>query len=152
MDQAERAQHRRTAGPWHLWVVGLGFLALYLVGGRDYILARTVNQGYFDEQGYGPDQIAYFSDYPAIPAVFWTINIAAGLAAAVLLLFRSRWAAPATLIAAASQLCLLVITFGFMDRWAILGPRFSLVDIGVWVLTVGLWQYCRAIHRRGILR
>ncbi|MEQ4723476.1 hypothetical protein [Nonomuraea sp. B19D2] len=133
-------------------MVGLVLLALYLVGARDYMLTRTLNQGYFGEQGYGPAQIAYFTDYPAIPAIFWTINIAAGLAAAVLLLFRSRRATLAALIAATSQLCLLVITFGFMDRWAILGPRFSLIDIGVWVLTVGLWLYCHAVHRRGVLR
>ncbi|MGP3962613.1 hypothetical protein ACTWPT_42140 [Nonomuraea sp. 3N208] len=133
-------------------MVGLVLLALYLVGARDYILTRTLNQGYFAEQGYGPAQIAYFTDYPAIPAIFWTINIAAGLAAALLLLFHSRRATLVALIAAASQLCLLAITFGFMDRWAVLGPRFSLVDIGVWVLTVGLWLYCHAIHRQGVLR
>ncbi|MEO3871318.1 hypothetical protein ABGB18_21100 [Nonomuraea sp. B12E4] len=121
MDQAEQTKQRRAARPWHLWVAGLVLLALYLVGARDYVLTRTLNKGYFAEQGYGPAQIAYFTDYPAIPAIFWTINIAAGLTAALMLLFRSRWATLVALIAAVSQLFLLAITFGFMDRWAILG-------------------------------
>ena len=46
----------------------------------------------------------------------------------------------------------MLVTFGFMDRWSILGPRLFLVDIGVWVLTIGLWLYCRTMHDRQVLR
>ncbi len=148
-----RASQRapRIRAPWHLWVIGLVFLGLYVIGARDFVLTRSLDSGYFAALGYGPDQIAYFTDYPAIPAILWGTNITTGLLAAILLLLRSRWATVAALVAAISQLILLVITFGLMGRWEILGPRLSIVDIGVCMMTIGLWLYCAALSRRHIL-
>ncbi|TCP99840.1 hypothetical protein EDD79_103228 [Serpentinicella alkaliphila] len=50
------------------------------------------NEAYYNSQGYGLDVFEYFTDYPILPLVFWTINVGSGLIAPVLLLFRSRWA------------------------------------------------------------
>jgi hypothetical protein len=152
MRPTERPQPRRAATPWHPWVVGIFFLALYGVGARDYVLSLTLDTEYFDAQGYGPFQVAYFADYPVVPAICWTINILGGLVASLLLLLRSRWAVHATLVCAVAQLCLLVLTFGFRDRWNVFGPRLSLFDIGIWVITLGLWLYSRAMRVQGVLR
>lgn len=40
----------------------------------------------------------------------------------------------------------------FMDRWNILGPWISLFDIGILILTFGLFFYCRVMTRRGVLK
>lgn len=141
----------RAATPWHLWVVGAVFLLLYAIGAYDYLQVQAQSEAYYQDQGYGPAQIAYFADYPFVPMVFWTVNIAGGLAAVVLLALRSRWSVLAAASAAVSQLCLQIITFGFMDRWSILGPRLALTDIGVMVLTFGLWLYCYQLRRRNVL-
>lgn len=141
----------RAAAPWHLWVVGAIFLVLYAIGAYDYLQVQAQSDAYFQDQGYGPAQVAYFADYPLVPMVFWTVNVAGGLAAVVLLVVRSRWAVLAAAIAALSQFCLQIITFGFMDRWSILGPRLSLTDIGVMVLTFGLWLYGHRLRRRNVL-
>lgn len=142
----------RAATPWHLWVVGVVFLFLYAVGAYDYMKVLAQDDGYYHDMGYGPAQIEYFTDYPFVPMVFWTANIVAGLAAVILLALRSRWSVLAASIAALSQLSLQLITFGFMDRWTILGPRLSLIDIGIMVLTFGLWLYCHHLRRRNVLR
>jgi hypothetical protein len=149
MHQRERL---RAAKPWHLWVAGIFFLALYGVGARDYILSLTLDTGYLDAQGYGPAQVAYFSDYPVVPAICWTFNIVGGLVASLLLLFRSRCAEQAALVSAVAQLCLLVLTFGFRDRWSVFGPWLALFDIGIWVITLGLWWYCRDLRVCRVLR
>ncbi|MFC9999959.1 hypothetical protein [Nocardia sp. NPDC127526] len=141
----------RTATPWHLWPIGLFFLLLNAIGAYDYIETHTHNAEYFARQGYGPEQIAYFTDYPVVPLVFWTINIAAGLVTAALLLFRSRRGVFAAATATISQLCLQAVSFGFMDRWSTLGPRLGLFDIGVLVLTALLWWYCRTMRDKGVL-
>lgn len=142
----------RIATPWHLWVAGALFLFLYAIGAYDYVQSQTQNASYFESQGYGPAQIEYFTDYPVVPLVFWTLNIVAGLAAALALLLRSRWSVVAASISAISILCLDVITFGFMDRWSILGPRLSAFDIGILVLTFALWFYSHRMRRNGVLR
>jgi hypothetical protein len=107
---------------------------------------------YFASQNYDDAQIAYFTDYPLVPDVFWTVAVWGALCAAVLLLFRIRWATPVVLVALIFQVCLDVVTFAFMDRWQILGLRLALFDGGVLLLTVGLLFYCRAMSASDVLR
>lgn len=118
----------RAATPWHLWAVAAVLLFLYAIGAYDYLQVQVQSGAYYQDQGYGPAQIGYFTDYPFVPLVLWTINIVGGLAAVFLLALRSRWAVLAASTAALSQLCLQIITFGFMDRWSILGPRLALTE------------------------
>jgi hypothetical protein len=138
--------------PWHLWVVGVFFVLLYGAGAYDYVMTRRHDAGYFASQNYDATQIAYFVDYPIVPAVFWTVAVWGALAAAMLLLFRSRWATRVVFVALISQVCLDIVTFAFMDRWQTLGPRLALFDAAVLLLTLGLLLYCRAMSARDDLR
>lgn len=141
----------RAAAPWHLWVVAAFFLFVYAIGAYDYVQVQARSDSYYAAQGYGPAQIEYFTDYSFVPLALWTVNIVSGLAAVILLVLRSRWATVTAAAAAVSVLVLQVITFGFMDRWNILGPRLSIVDIGVLVLTCGLWLYCHCLRGKNVL-
>ncbi len=87
-----------------------------------------------------------------MPLVFWTLNVFSGLMAPILLHIRSRWAVQVALVSSVSILALELITFAFMDRWNILGPWISLFDIGILILTFGLFFYCRVMTRRGVLK
>ncbi|GGS62176.1 hypothetical protein GCM10010156_21230 [Planobispora rosea] len=143
---------RRGRAPWHLWVVGLFMLALYIGGARDYVLTLTLNPDYMAAQGYAEPQIGYFTDYPFGLGVLWTLNVTGGLASATASILRSRWAVPLALMTALAQLVLLILTFAFRDRWDILGPSMSLFDIGVGVLSFLFWWYCRVMLSRAVLR
>jgi hypothetical protein len=88
-----------TRPPWHFWVVGPFFVLLYSGGAYDYVMTHRHDAAYFASQGYDDSQIAYFTDYPLVPDVFWTVAVWGALCAAVLLLFRSRWAMPVVLVA-----------------------------------------------------
>ena len=145
-------QTTKSRLPWHFWVVGPFFVLLYGAGAYDHVMTHGRDAAYFESQGYDDAQIAYFTDYPLVPDVFWTIAVWGALFAAVLLLLRSRWAVPVVFAALISQVCLNVVTFAFMDRWQILGTRLALFDGGVLLLTVGLLLYCRAMSARDVLR
>ena len=145
-------QTTKSRLPWHFWVVGPFYVLLYGAGAYDYVMTRGHDPAYFESQGYDDAQIAYFTDYPLVPDVFWTVAVWGALCAAVLLLFRSRWVIPVVLIALIFQVCLDVVTFAFMERWQILGTRLALFDAGVLRLTVGLLFYCRAMSARDALR
>lgn len=149
MNPTERVQTRR---PWHLWAVGLFFLALYAGGARDYALIWAMDSAYFAELGFGAAQAAYFTDYPALPRLLWTVNILAGPLAPVFVLLCSRWALPLAFASAAGQVLLLGWTFALMGRWAALGPGIAAFDIAVGLATVMLWRYCAAMRSRGVLR
>lgn len=142
----------RAKAPWHLWFVGVFFVLLYGAGAYDYVMTRRLDAGYFASQNYDDIQIAYFTDYPTLPAVVWTAAVWGALIAALLLLGRSRWARTVAVAALVAQLGLVVVTFGFMDRWQALGPWLALFDVGVLVLTIALVLYCGMMSRRGVLR
>ncbi|NKY58797.1 hypothetical protein [Nocardia flavorosea] len=148
----ETAPGTRRSAPWHLWIVAALFLLLNLGGVYDYVMALSENADYFRSQNYDSQQIRYFTDYPLLPAVFWTIAIWGALVAALLLLLRSRWVLPVAITALAGQIVLDILTFGFRDRWQILGPRLAMFDLVVLLLTTGFVIYCRTLASRQILR
>lgn len=142
----------RARAPWHLWFIGLFFIFIYANGIYDYFMMLGHDPAYYRAKGYGQAVFEYFTDYPAIPLILWTLNIFFGLIAPLLLICRSRWALQASLISALSILGLELITFSFMDRWHVLGPGISLFDIGILVATFGLFFYCRLMKKQGVLR
>lgn len=136
--------------PWHLWVIGVVFLGIYIGGARDYLLILLNDQDYLQRQ-FGAIGTAYFTGYPLGLRIVWTVTIAGGLLAPVFLLVRSRWAVPIAVVAAAAQVVLILLTFAFRDRWHALGAAYSLFDIGVAAATIGLALYCRRLRSRGAL-
>ncbi|WP_280299786.1 hypothetical protein [Nocardia neocaledoniensis] len=138
--------------PWHLWVVGVMILLLNLGGVYDQVMALTENAEYFRSQHYTARQIAYFTDYPLLPAVLWTLGVWGGLVAAVLALARSRLALAAAIVGVLGQIALALVTYGFRDRLDILGTRLALFDLMVFLLSVAFAVYCHRLLRRGVLR
>lgn len=82
------------------------------------------NTGYIREQ-FGAAGVVYFADYPVGFRIIWTIKILSGLTAQTMLIVRSRWAFAAALTAALAQVLLLIMTFTFLNRWAMLGTGTS---------------------------
>ncbi|WP_245649659.1 hypothetical protein [Nocardia shimofusensis] len=148
----ETAPDTRSTTPWHLWGVGIASVFFYGVGAYDHTMALSENSAYFRAQNYDSEQIQYFTDYPLLPAVFWTVGVWSALLAAILLLLRNRWAVSASIAGLLGLLILDVLTFGFRDRWQTLGPQLALFDLGVLALTTGFAVYCRAMKSRGSLR
>lgn len=145
-----QTQRYRTPRPWHLWVVAIAVFALYLGGVRDYLLLLVGDTEYMQAQ-FGTEGVAYFTDYPLLLRLVWTLNILGGLTAPLLLRARSRWAVPAAVISAAAQIAILAVTFAVRDRWAALGAAIAWFDIGVGVVTALFAWYCWTMHRRGVL-
>lgn len=112
----------------------------------------THNAAYFASKNYSPAVAAYFTDYPVFPLVLWLLNLAAGLLAPALLLFHRRIAALLAGISAFAYLLQEILTFALRDRWRVFGLAASLFDIGVVVITFGLFFYCLWMRRRGVLR
>ena len=137
--------------PWHIWFVGIFFFLLNFIGAYDYLMTMSHNITYFTSQNYNPAQILYFSNYPILPLIFWTIGIISALAASVLLLFRSRWAVISAIVAVISQIFLDIITFGFMNRWNTFGASRSYFDILILLIMTLFWLYCRREYKKNIL-
>ncbi|MEU4423306.1 hypothetical protein AB0F81_21985 [Actinoplanes sp. NPDC024001] len=142
---------RAVRPPWHMWVVAVATFAIYFGGARDFLRILANDADYMVRQ-FGEPGVNYFADYPPVLRLIWAINIVGGLVAPCLLLALSRWALAAAAVAAAAQVVLLIVTFGFRDRWDALGAATSWFDIGIGVATVALVGYCWVMRRRGTLR
>lgn len=144
-------RHLRTRRPWHLWLLGSVFLGLYLIGATDYWLVLVNDTGYIGTN-FGQPGIDYFDGYPLGLRLMWSVNIVAGLFAALLLLARNRAAAPLALTATVAQGGLLMVTFALCGRWEALGAWSSLTDIAVGAVTALFSLYCYWSRSRGLLR
>lgn len=137
---------------WHLWLVGLLWLAYSVLSCYSHVMTLTQNAAYFRATGVTPEIAAYFATVPAWYVVTWTIGVWGGLLAAAGLLMRKSWA---VWWFAASQLALAVNSV-----WTLLNPDAYEVlgNVGwIWaVATIGLCAflmiYSMALKRRGVLR
>lgn len=80
----------RAAAPAHLWIVGILSLLWNAMGCYDYLMTMTANEGWMSQ--FKPEQIAYWEALPAWTDATWALGVWGGLAGAVLLLMRSRYA------------------------------------------------------------
>ena len=142
----------RIKAPWHLWLMGFFFIVIYANGVYDYFMMLGHNSNYYNSKNYGEAVVTYFTNYPIVLLFFYTTNIFCGLITPILLLFRTRWAVWGAFISAISMLCLDLLTYAFRNRWIVLGPWVSLFDIALLLMTCGLFFYCRALAKRGVLK
>lgn len=134
--------------PWHFWLVAAFFLFLYGVGVYDFIMIHSGSAEEYLLKNFEPSAVAYFTDYPILPLCFWVINLAAGVAAPVLLLLRQKIAEWFALVSAVSDLVLMFITFTFMNRWNAIGVQNSVLDIGITILTFVEFAYYKWYFKR----
>lgn len=134
---------RKNKRPWHLWIAALIMIFIYANGIFDIFMMLGHNTNYYQARGYGEAVYQYFTDYPLVPLIFWMINLATGFLAGIFLLFRPSRAKQLAFVSALSMALLQLITFGFMDRWNILGTYISLFDLALLLITISFYSYCR---------
>lgn len=145
------AHKHRVRIPWHFWSIGLFFIFLYAYGIYDFFMMLGHNLDYYNSKKFGENVIVYFTDYPLIPLLLWLTNIVGGVVAPILMLFRLKWAVQVSLISAISIMLLQFVTFTFMNRWETLGTWISIFDIGIMLMTFGLFIYCKMMSKRSVL-
>ena len=145
---------RRTATPWHLWLVGLLSLAWNGFGAFDYIQTNTRGEAYMRASGFGDDMIAYFNAMPTWMYVPWTLGVWGAVIGSLLLLARSRFAVHAfglSLIGAVVSL----IYSKFINPPPALPPELAMMEWMPYVIALIaaflLW-YASAMAKKGVLR
>lgn len=126
---------------WHLPLIVALFLFLYGIAVYDYIMTVSHNQGYFEYLHYNQAVIDYFTNYPLVLLIFWTINVFGGIATLLLMLMRKEMAFYFSVATFISMFLLDVITFAFRDRWSVIGAKASAIDTLMLILTLGLCIY-----------
>lgn len=137
----------RTTAPWHLWVVGVVTLLFNSMGIISY---TTTKLGMLAEMGLTPSQIAFMDSYPAWVSGFWALGVWGAFAGSVLLLLRSRFAVAAMWAALVGLLVTTIYHYVLIEVPA--DMQAPALDVTIWVVTVFLLFYARAMAARGVLR
>ncbi len=137
----------RTTAPWHLWVVGVVTLLFNSMGIISY---TTTKLGMLAEMGMTPSQIAFMDSYPAWVSGFWALGVWGAFAGSVLLLLRSRFAVAAMWAALVGLLVTTIYHYILIEVPA--DMQAPALDVTIWVVTVFLLFYARAMAARSVLR
>lgn len=137
---------------WHLWLVGIVSLLWNAVGAFDYTMTQSRSEWYLAQ--FTPEQLAYFFSYPAWVVAFWALGVWAAVLGSVLLLMRSRFAAPAFAVSLVGIVVTSVYTFGLAETSMaeVTGSGAIWFSAVIFVVTLALWLYARAMRARGQLR
>ena len=137
--------------PWHLWVVGIAALLWNAGGAYDYWMTRTGNEAYLSN--LTEDTQAMIAGAPLWFDIAWALGVWGAVAGSVLLLLRSRWAAPAYAVSILGLLVSAVWSYGIADPSSLqLMGSFALVFSAlILVVLLLLWAYARRMRQAGVL-
>lgn len=143
----ESAATRST--PWHLWVIGVLALLWNGMGAFDYVMTETQNEGYMSR--FPPEQLDFFYGFPAWLVALWAIAVWGGVVAALLLLLRKRFAVEAFLVALVAMVITTIRNYVFADGFAVTGGFALVFSIIIFVFSLLLYLYARAMRKKGVL-
>lgn len=142
--------------PMHLWIVGgLSFL-WGAFGGYDYVMTRMRDTEYLAGMMPTVDPntlLAWIDSFPVWAQFGWGLGVWSGLAGAILLLTRHRWA----VWAFALSLVGAFMGLGYQIAWApplpgAEGPMVEIMPYVIILVAIGQFVYARAMAARGLLR
>lgn len=138
-----------TRTPWHLWAIGVLALLWNGMGAFDYVMTETRNEGYMSR--FTPEQLEFFYGFPSWVVALWAIAVWGGVVAALFLLLRKRFAVETFLVALVAMVITAVRNYVFADGMAVTGGVALLFTVVIFVASLLLYLYARAMRTRGLL-
>jgi hypothetical protein len=142
--------------PAHLWIVGILSLLWGGFGCYDYLMTRMRDTDYLAEMMPTADPnavLAWIDAFPIWAQFGWGLGVWGGLAGAILLLLRSRWA----VLAMGLSLLGALLGLGYQALAAppLQGMEGAMADAMPYVIigvALALFVYARAMRAKGVLR
>ena len=141
------ATNARGNAPALLWIVGLLALLWNAYGCYEYLMTVTVNEAFLAKQP--ASWITYWEALPVWLVAFWALGVWGGLAGAVLLLMRSRYAVWAF---AVSLIGIIVDLGSQMVMTDMPAGMLGMIDWVIVIVAAFLLWYSWSEERKGVLR
>jgi hypothetical protein len=136
--------------PRHLWIVGGLSLLWNAFGATDYVLTNIGNEAYLSQ--FTPEQLAYFTTFPALATAAWAFGVWGALAGSILLLLRSRFAVHAFGVPLAGMAVSFGYQFGASDVMSVMGDTIVAFTVLIVVVGIALFVYSQRQAAGGVLR
>ena len=135
--------------PASFWLIAVLSLLWDMFGCYDYLMSQIAPASYFASMGMNAESVAYMAKLPAWLTAFWALGVWGSLLGSLLLIVRSRQAAPAFALSllglAVSQL---TQAFWLHPPEA---PPIGLTLV-IWSAVVFFLIYARSMAAKGVLR
>ncbi|WP_031341631.1 hypothetical protein [Novosphingobium lindaniclasticum] len=143
----------RTLGvrtPRHLWIVGVLALVWNAFGCTDFSMTVTRNPAWMAP--LSPEMIDWLDNAPSWTIVTWALGVWGGLAGALLLLLRSRWAVAAFTISLLGLAVNQIYPFVSDVPAMLTSPASIGITLVIWVLALFLLWYALRLRGDRVLR
>jgi len=136
---------------WHIWVIGLLTLAWNAIGALDYFMTQSKNETYMAQ--FSPEQLSFFYGFPLWVNASWAIAVWFSVAGSILILMRSRYAAPVLGISLLAMVATAIHNFLLSDinMQDVVGNEAVYFTAVIFVVALALWIYAWQMVRRGLL-
>jgi len=141
-----------TKTPAHLWVVGILALLWNCIGAYDYLMSHIQGVAYFESAGLDAAAYDWFKGMPIWAMAAWAIGVWGSVLGSLLLLIRSRYAAPVYVVSIAAVLLTFTYQLTSVRPASLQGGIVSLMPVLVLILVVAQWYYARRMTQAGVLR
>jgi len=135
--------------PKHLWIIGITTLLWNLMGAYDYLMTQTRNEAYMGQ--FEPAQLDYFYSFPMWVEVFWALAVWGGVVGSILLLLRKGQSVMVFSVSFASMVITSIYNFGLSNGMEMMGAVGFVFTIVIFLVSLGLVLYSRAMKLRGVL-
>lgn len=138
--------------PVHLWFVAVASLLWNLMGVVDYAMTQMHNPAYMAQ--FTPEQLAYFTSFPAWVVGFWALAVWLALLGSVLLLMRRGAAVMVFALSFAAMVVTMFYNYVLSDVSfsSITGPETKWFSLAIFLAALGLWLYARWMRKARVLR
>jgi len=136
---------------WHFWVVAIIALLWNAMGAMDYLMTQTKNEEYMSN--FTQQQLDFFYGLPVWVESAWAIAVWGGVLGAILLLLRKAIAVPVFLVSLIAMVITTIHNYALSNGLEVIGDTFSLVfSAAIFLVSLGLYLYSRAMKQRGVLK
>ena len=136
--------------PWHLWAVGVLALLWSAMGAYDYLMTETRNEAYMSR--FTPEQLEFFYGFPNWVVSLWAIAVWGGVLASIFLLLRKGFTAEIYLVSLVAMVITALWNYLFAGGLAVSGAFGLAFTVIIFVLSLLLYLYARAMRTKGVLR
>ncbi len=133
----------RGGTPWHVWVIGVVAVLWSAMGAFDYVMTQTKNDDYMS--AFTPEQVAYFTGFPAWFDAAWAVAVWGGVLGALLVLFRSGLSVPVLALSFLALVVTTIHTFGFTDWQAMMGTGGAIFSALIFLFALFMVFYARSV-------
>lgn len=138
--------------PAHLWVFGILSLIWNAFGACDYMMTELGNTAWFEMMGLGEEELAWAQSFPAWAVAAWAVGVWGSVLGSVLLLARSRHAAPVYLASIVGAVVAFAYQFTSDRPVSMQGGAAMVMPVVILMLIVAQWLYARRMAAAGVLR